>query len=87
MNPQLILTGCTMQELAQEIANLLQTSTEVKTNQSELISIEEVCKLLHVNRTTVWKYTKCGKLNSYGIGDRVLYKRSEVIDAVKPLNV
>jgi excisionase family DNA binding protein len=47
---------------------------------------DEVCKMLSFNKTSLWKHTKSGKLTSYGIGNRVLYKRSEVMQAVKPLN-
>jgi hypothetical protein len=47
---------------------------------------DEVCKLLSFNKTSLWKHTKSGKLKSYGIGNRVYYKKDEVIEAVKPLN-
>lgn len=86
MTTQILFQGCTLQQLAEELAPLLQASSVLKTEESELISIDEVCELLHINRTSVWKHTQSGKLNSYGIGKRVLYKRSEVLEAVKPLN-
>ena len=48
----------------------------------ELLTRSETSKLLKINLTTLWKYTKQGKLISYGIGNRVYYKRSEVMDAI-----
>lgn len=54
--------------------------------ESEFITRDEVCKLLNFNKTTLHKHTRSGKLLSFGIGNRVLYKRSQVLEAVKPIN-
>lgn len=85
MNPQILFQGATLKELAEELAPLLHSNSTKKEDDNEFISIEETCKLLRLNKTTVWKHTKTGRLVSYGIGNRVLYKRSEVLEAVKPL--
>lgn len=53
--------------------------------ESELISRDEVCALLNFNKTTLHKHTKSGRLKSYGIGGRILYKRTEVLAAVTPI--
>lgn len=55
-------------------------------NSTEYMTIKEVCSLIKVHKTTLWKYTNEGKLKSYGIGDRVLYKRNEVEEALIQLN-
>jgi len=86
MVTQILFQGCTLQQLAEELAPLLQSNTTNKDDENEFISIEETCELLRLNKTSIWKHTKSGKLKSYGIGNRVLYKRSEVLEAVKPLN-
>lgn len=87
MDTQIFLNGITLQQLAEALAPLLQTqNVEQVQVLSELITRDEVCKLLSFNKTSLWKHTKSGKLKSYGIGNRVLYKRSEVIEAVKPIN-
>ncbi len=87
MNTKIFLNGITLQELVAELKPLLDArSTENPQIENELMTREEVCKLLSFNKTSLWKHTKNGKLKSYGIGNRVLYKRSEVIQAVKPLN-
>lgn len=85
MVSQILFQGCTLQQLAEELAPLLLSNSTKKEEENEFISIEETCKLLRLNKTSVWKHTKNGKLKSYGIGNRVLYKRSEVLEAVKPL--
>jgi excisionase family DNA binding protein len=54
---------------------------------TEYLTRSEVRDLLQVNLSTVHNLTKRGKLKAYGIGGRVYYKRSEVEQAIKPLNV
>ena len=84
---QIFLNGITIEQLADALQPLLQLSTMVNTQPiNDLLTRDEVCELLSFNKTSLWKHTKSGKLKSYGIGNRVLYKRSEVLEAVKPIN-
>lgn len=53
---------------------------------TEYLTRNEVKELLKVDLSTVHNWTKRGKLKSYGIGNRVFYKRSEVENAIIPLN-
>jgi len=87
MNTEIFLNGITLQQLAEALAPLLQPQQVAQIEPlKEFITREEVCKLLSFNKTSLYKHTKSGKLKSYGIGNRVLYKRSEVLEAVKPIN-
>ncbi len=45
---------------------------------TEYMTRKDVCDMLHINLATLHRYTKAGKLKSYGIGSRVLYRRDEV---------
>ncbi|MGO4820951.1 MULTISPECIES: helix-turn-helix domain-containing protein [unclassified Flavobacterium] len=84
---QIFLNGITLQELAEALVPLLQPQmVEQLQNVKEFITRNEACELLSLNKTSLWKHTKSGKLKSYGIGNRVLYKRQEVLEAVKPIN-
>jgi excisionase family DNA binding protein len=87
MDTQIFLNGITVEQLADALKTSLgsQTANEPKQPENDLMTREAVCKLLSINKTTLWKHTKTGKLKSYGIGNRVMYKRSEVLEAVKPL--
>ncbi len=49
---------------------------------TELLTRTETADFLKVNLTTLWNYTKQNKLISYGIGNRVYYKRTEVLNAI-----
>jgi hypothetical protein len=57
------------------------------TNDNEvLLSRVETCELLKINFSTLWKHTKSGKLASYGIGNRVYYKKAEVLNSIRRIN-
>ena len=88
MKTEFFLNGITLEQLVEAIAPLLMQHQSVELVQplNEYIKREEACELLSINLSSLWKHTKSGKLKSYGIGNRVLYKRSEVLEAVKPIN-
>jgi hypothetical protein len=51
-----------------------------------LLSRAEACELLKINLTSLWKHTKSGRLTSYGIGNRVYYKKGEVLNSLIKIN-
>ena len=53
-----------------------------KDNQDELLTREETYKLLKIDSSTLWAWTKMGKLKVYGIANRRYYKRAEVLDCL-----
>lgn len=87
MNTQIFLNGITVEQLAEALKPLfeIKTTNEPQQPENDLMTREAVCRLLSITKVTLWKHTKMGKLKSYGIGNRVMYKRSEVLQAVKPL--
>jgi excisionase family DNA binding protein len=53
----------------------------------EILSRKETAQLLGVDLSTLWAWTKTGKITSYGIGNRVFYKYSEIMsNSLKQLN-
>jgi hypothetical protein len=83
MNTQIFLNGITIQELAETLIPLLQTQkAAIIQSENELMTRVEVCKMLSFNKTSLWKHTRSGKLKSYAIGNRVLYKRTEVLESL-----
>jgi hypothetical protein len=45
----------------------------------------EVKELLHIDLSTVHNWTKKRKLQAYGIGNRIYYKRHEIEQAIIPI--
>jgi hypothetical protein len=87
MQTQILLNGITIEELAEVLIPLLQKPIpEPQREPNDLIGRKEACSILHCTFTTLHKHTKSGRLKSYGIGNRILYKKSELLSAVKPIN-
>ena len=87
-----ILENVTPQQLTEAILNGVDEKiNDLKANfqpkePTEYLTRKEVKELLKVDLSTVHNWTKKGKLKSYGIGNRVYYKRHEVENVLKPLN-
>ncbi len=87
MQSQIFLNGITIEQLVDAIKLLLPTqSNEQNCSDDKLLTREEVCKLLNITKTTLWKLTKNGKYKSYGVGNRILYKKSELLLGLTPIN-
>lgn len=79
-----------------ELRSVVQESVKVElkdiqkkltpTAPTEYLTRDETSKLLSIDLSTLWSWTKKGKLNSYGIGNRVYYKRVEVEKALVKIN-
>ena len=64
---QILLHGITLEQLAETLIRLLNLKPIATPNpqpENDLLTREEVCKLLSINKTTLWKHTKSGKLKS-----------------------
>lgn len=68
-------------KLEKKIATLISNQ-----NDDELLTRTETAKILKVELTTLWSWTKKGKITAYGIGNRVYYKRGEIMKSLIILN-
>ncbi|MEA1848994.1 helix-turn-helix domain-containing protein [Chryseobacterium sp. MHB01] len=67
------LKNALIPELKQQLKNEFQPKEP-----EEYLTVKEVCSLLKVTTPTVSRWRKENKIPSYGIGDRVYFKRSEI---------
>ncbi len=77
------------QELLKETvkAELQELKTSLKEeSQDELLTREETYQFLKIDSSTLWDWTRKGKLMVYGIGNRKYYKKREVLDCLTKLN-
>ncbi|MBG7612961.1 helix-turn-helix domain-containing protein [Polaribacter sp. BAL334] len=72
------LIGTSVKNGIQELQKQLQS----KDNSEELLSRDETCQFLKVDSSTLWAWTKKGKVKAYGIGSRRYYKRSELLECL-----
>ena len=82
---QIQFIGTTPHELIADIKNAIipelykQLSEKFQPQQpEEFLSRNEVCALLKINLTTLWRYTNKGLLTGYNLEKKVLFKRSEI---------
>lgn len=78
----LIFTGVSLDELLLRISQLLDAKISGPPgqleNSKEYITRKDVASLLKISYPTLHDWTKQGWLQSYKIGNRVLYKKKEV---------
>ncbi|WP_370390221.1 helix-turn-helix domain-containing protein [uncultured Winogradskyella sp.] len=56
------------------------------TLKDELLTREQTAEVLKISLTTLWNWTKKNKIQSYGIGNKVYYKKSEIMNQLVKLN-
>ncbi len=79
--------------LAEVKMDILEAIGSHQSNQSEganaldeLITREETASYFRVNVSTIRNWTRANILQKYSVGDRVYYKRSEIVAVPVPLN-
>lgn len=82
-----ILTTEQVKELLNEVVGTqlkkLEKNLLSKSANDDLLSREQTAELLQINLSTLWAWTKAGKLKCYGIaGSRRFFKRAEVLEAL-----
>jgi excisionase family DNA binding protein len=48
-----------------------------------LIKIDEVARMLHVSKVTIFAWKKAGKIPFYRLSDRIYFKRSEILASLE----
>jgi len=91
MASEIYLKGTTPEQLVELINQGVKTQlSDLKkelniTNDDQLLTPQEVCKLLQIDASTLWHWRKKGKVSCLGIGSRRYYKKSDLLNALKPL--
>lgn len=86
-----------VQSTPSELQELIELSVksqldEIKKNLSEnnqndkILSKDETAKFLKIDLSTLYRWTKKGKIKAFGIGNRVYYSMSDIMKALIPLN-
>jgi hypothetical protein len=93
MKDQTILTQTSPRELSELITEGVKKQIETlrdallaKDADDELLTREQACQFLQIDPSTLWAWQNRGRVTAYGIsGNRRYYKRSELMEALKPL--
>ena len=83
---QIVFDVLTKDELKGIISNSIQEvikkSSVKEKKEEELLTRDEASNLLKINLSTLWRWTKDGKVSAYGIGNRVFYKKDEILNSL-----
>lgn len=55
-------------------------------NSDELLTPPQVCDLLQIDNSTLWRWGQKGKVKTYGISGRRYYKKNELLESLVPVN-
>ncbi|MGQ8335812.1 helix-turn-helix domain-containing protein [Sunxiuqinia sp. A32] len=86
---EILVLELTPQELKEMIhitvkAALSEFKEELRPKEpEELLTRKEVVKLLQISLTTLYHWTRDGKLKQYKTGGKVYYKKNEVLTALE----
>lgn len=87
MDQQIVLSPVPLTDLVSEIVRAMRADMDSATPPppEELLTRVETAKQLHVTLPTLRDYTRRGYVKGYRMGNRVLYKRNEVLDALQQM--
>ena len=77
--PIYILKKEDLETVLQSVINEAIESHFEKPKEEKLLTIAQVCKLLDVDKSTLWHWNKDGYLKKIHIGGKPRYKESEVM--------
>ena len=96
INKTIQIQEFTIDELADKVADKLMSKIEVylkeyaTKNDDTLLTRKETINYLKINFSTLWDWTRKGKLVPYYIGSRVYYKKLDILEYLenhRPRNV
>jgi excisionase family DNA binding protein len=74
-------------ELLADIKQIIAKLIHEKESYDELLTRKETADLLQVSLTTLWQWTRKDIIPAYRIGNKVRYKKSEVLASIKQRNM
>lgn len=85
----LVLKEVTLDQLKELVESSVRNSyykitcdLKAKHETEDLMTREDTAKFLKINLSTLYYWTKSGKLYSYGIANRRYYKKSEILNCL-----
>lgn len=64
----------------------MEKNTTTINDAARYMTTEQICDLYHINRMTVYRWMKAGRITPVRVGRRNLYDRAEVEALAKPAN-
>ncbi|PKA97359.1 excisionase family DNA binding protein [Flavobacteriaceae bacterium MAR_2009_75] len=76
-----------VETIAEAVSLKLKAESKNKssTDEDELLTRDEASKLLKIDQSTLYHWTKSGRISAYAIGARRYYKKNELLQSLKPM--
>ena len=88
-----LLENLSTEQLTDLIGNVFDTkfkdfqnTQNIKTENDDLMTREQVLELLQINASTLWHWQNKGRITVYKFANKCYYKRSELMATITPLN-
>lgn len=90
MRERILLTSIPLDDLVDEIKRVVRAEVAavgagLESEPEKLLTRKEAAHYLSITLPTLGLYTKQGRLRGYRVGRRILYRRSELISCLRPL--
>jgi excisionase family DNA binding protein len=76
-----------IQEAVKDSLKMIQQPKPIELDSDPLLKIEEICSILHVSKVTIHKWKKAGRIPFHRISNRIFFKRCEVIESLKKIDL
>lgn len=78
-NVQIVVSLDDLRQIVRDIINIEQAKNSLEgRNEVDTLSIDEVVALCKVDKSTLWRWDKCGYLQKQHCGKRVFYIKEDV---------
>lgn len=91
MKNSIILENVSTEDLSKLIEDSVKSQLKdfkenFQTNKSdELLTRKQTCDFLQIDSSSLWAWSKKGKVIAYGIGNRRYYKKSELLESLQQI--
>lgn len=69
-------------ELKRKVEQLSEELEAIRLRGTEYLTVAEACVMLHVGRTTLWRYRQEGKIHACVMGGKMVISKTEIQDAI-----
>lgn len=82
---KIVFSQIEIDELVDRIASRVVEMQNKNNAESNLLTRSETAELLSISLATLNIWTKDGRVQQYGIGNRIYYKKDEVLNSLKAI--
>ena len=73
------LSECVKKAVDKAMQHFISKEGETNNSQDEILTVEETIEYLKCSKQALWNWRKCGILPSYRLGNRVYYKKKDIL--------